>query len=111
MVRHRSRSIATHLQVVEANTGQDVPMAVEFVVDPELDGDLRARIVALWVEVTNAGGAVGFVAPVTADEVRPTAEAAFAGVAAGLDRLVAGMDDGELVALLFVTDNRFGLKD
>jgi GNAT superfamily N-acetyltransferase len=86
-------------------------MAVEFVVDPELDGDLRARIVALWVEVTNAGGAVGFVAPVTADEVRPTAEAAFAGVAAGLDRLIAGMDDGELVALLFVTDNRFGLKD
>jgi GNAT superfamily N-acetyltransferase len=86
-------------------------MAVEFVVDPELGDELRARIVALWVDVTNAGGAVGFVAPVTAEQVRPTAEAAFAGVASGLDRLIAGVDDGELVALLFVTDNRFELKD
>ncbi|GIF19060.1 GNAT superfamily N-acetyltransferase [Actinoplanes tereljensis] len=86
-------------------------MGVEFVVDPELDEDLRARILALWVEVTNAGGAVGFVAPVTAEEVRPVAEAAFAGVTAGLDRLLIGVDGGELVALLFVTDNRFVLKD
>ncbi|GAA2629589.1 GNAT family N-acetyltransferase [Paractinoplanes durhamensis] len=86
-------------------------MAVEFVVDPELTDDLRARIVALWVEVTNAGGAVGFVAPVSAAQVRPVAEAAFAGVDAGLDRLIVGVDDGEIVALLFVTDNRFDLKD
>ncbi|MEU4239746.1 GNAT family N-acetyltransferase [Actinoplanes sp. NPDC026619] len=86
-------------------------MGVEFVVDPELDDDLKARIVALWVDVTNGGGAVGFVAPVTGAEVWPTATAAFAGVEAGLDRLLIGLDDGELVALLFVTDNRFGLKD
>jgi GNAT superfamily N-acetyltransferase len=86
-------------------------MGVEFVVDPELDVALTARIVALWVEVTNAGGAVGFVAPVTAEQVWPVAEAAFAGVRAGLDRLLIGVDGGELVALLFVTDNRFPLKD
>jgi GNAT superfamily N-acetyltransferase len=86
-------------------------MGIEFVVDPALDDDLRARIVTLWVEVTNAGGAVGFVAPVRADEVRPVADAAFAGVESGLDRLIVGVDGGELVALLFVTDNRFGLKD
>jgi GNAT superfamily N-acetyltransferase len=86
-------------------------MAVEFVVDPPLTEELRARIVSLWVDVTNAGGAVGFVAPVSADEVRPVAEAAFAAVTAGVDRLVAGLDDGELVALLFVVDNRFVLKE
>jgi len=86
-------------------------MAVEFVVDPELTDDLRARIVALWVEVTNAGGAVGFVAPVSAEEVRPVAETAFDGVAAGIDRMVLGLDGDEVVALLFVVDNRFGLKD
>jgi GNAT superfamily N-acetyltransferase len=86
-------------------------MAVEFVADPELTDDLRARIVALWVEVTNAGGAVGFVAPVDAEEVRPVAERAFDGVAAGIDRMILGLDGDEVVALLFVVDNRFRLKD
>ncbi|MGX6605945.1 N-acetyltransferase family protein [Micromonosporaceae bacterium Da 78-11] len=86
-------------------------MAIEFILDPPLTDDLRARVVALWVEVTNAGGAVGFVAPTDADEVRPVAEAAFAGVADGFDRLLIGVDAGVLVALLFVTDNRFKLKD
>lgn len=86
-------------------------MAIEFVVDPQLTEDLRRRIVALWVEVTNAGGAVGFVAPVTADDVRPMAEASLAGVLDGIDRLLVGLDRGELVALLFVASNRFALKD
>jgi GNAT superfamily N-acetyltransferase len=86
-------------------------MAIDFLVDPPLTDDLEQRIVALWVEVTNAGGAVGFVPPVDAAIVRPTAEAAFAGVADGVDRLLVGRDGDEIVALLFVVDNRFGLKD
>ena len=86
-------------------------MAISFVLDPDLTDDLRERIVALWHEVTNAGGAVGFVAPVTREDVRPTAEAAFAGIDDGHDRLLAGFEDGELVALLFVTSRRFVLKD
>ncbi|WP_250000915.1 GNAT family N-acetyltransferase [Actinoplanes sp. M2I2] len=86
-------------------------MALHFVVDPPLTDDLRTDIVALWVEVTNAGGAVGFVAPVTAADVVPVAEAAFASVGAGFDHLLIGVDDGELVALLFVVSNRFALKE
>jgi GNAT superfamily N-acetyltransferase len=86
-------------------------MAIEFILDPPLTEDLRRRIVALWVEVTNAGGAVGFVAPTDAAEVQPVADAAFAGVAAGLDRLLIGVDGERLEALLFLTDNRFKLKD
>jgi GNAT superfamily N-acetyltransferase len=85
-------------------------MTVSFLLDPPLTDALRAQIVALWVEVTNAGGAVGFVAPVTADDVQPVADAALAGVASGVDRLLVGVDDGRLVALLFITDNRFPLK-
>ncbi|GAA0489827.1 N-acetyltransferase [Paractinoplanes deccanensis] len=85
-------------------------MGIEFVVDPPLTDHLRERAVALWVDVTNAGGAVGFVAPVGPDDVRPVAEAAFEGVADGPDRLLAGFDGDELVALLFVVDNRFALK-
>ncbi|GAA3337518.1 hypothetical protein GCM10020358_14070 [Amorphoplanes nipponensis] len=69
-------------------------MSLSFVLDPPLTDALRADIVALWTDVTNAGGAVGFVAPVTRDQVRPVAEAALAGVAAGPDRLLVGVDDG-----------------
>lgn len=86
-------------------------MAIEFVLDPPLTAELRASIVTLWVEVTNAGGAVGFVAPVRHDDVEPVAEAAFAGVRAGIDHLLLGLDDGEPVALLFVVSNRFALKE
>ena len=86
-------------------------MALSFVLDPPLTDDLRDRVLALWVDVTNAGGAVGFVPPVTPDDVRPTADAALAEVASGRDHLLAGFDGSELVALLFVTDNRFVFKD
>jgi GNAT superfamily N-acetyltransferase len=85
-------------------------MPLTFEQDPPLTHDLREQIIALWVDVTNAGGAVGFVPPVTADDVRPMAEAAFAGFDAGLDHLLVGVDDGRLVALLFIIDNRFALQ-
>jgi GNAT superfamily N-acetyltransferase len=85
-------------------------MTVLFTLDPPLTEDLRAQIVSLWTDVTNAGGAVGFVAPVTEDDVRPVAETTLAGVAAGVDRLLVGLDDGRLVAVLFIADNRFALK-
>ncbi|MCI4064594.1 GNAT family N-acetyltransferase [Micromonospora sp. R77] len=85
-------------------------MSLRFVLDPELTTDLRERIIALWVDVTNAGGAVGFVAPVTAAEVRPVAEATFAEIADGPDRLLVGYADDRPVAVLIITDNRFRLK-
>jgi GNAT superfamily N-acetyltransferase len=81
-----------------------------FVLDPPLTDDLRDRIVALWISVTNAGGAVGFVAPTDAATVRPVAGEAFAGVEAGLDHLLIQLDGTELTGLLFITDNRFALK-
>jgi GNAT superfamily N-acetyltransferase len=86
-------------------------MALLFELDPPLTDDLRAAILALWVEVTNAGGAVGFVPPVTADDVRPTAHATLDAVAAGRDRLLAGFEEDDLVALVFIVDNRHALKD
>src|SRR3982751_3544869 len=86
-------------------------MALLFELDPPLTDDLRAAILALWVEVTNAGGAVGFVPPVTADDVRPTADATLDAVAAGRDHLLAAFEDDALVALLFIVDNRHALKD
>lgn len=86
-------------------------MGLSFELDPPLTDDLRAAIVALWVEVTNAGGAVGFVPPVTVEDVRPTAEAALDTVAAGRDRLLLGVDGVRPAAVLFVVDNGHALRD
>jgi GNAT superfamily N-acetyltransferase len=85
-------------------------MALSLVLDPPLTDELRERIVELWVSVVNAGGAVGFVPPVTTEDVLLTAEAEFAGVEAGLDRLLAGFEGRRLVALLFISDTRHHLK-
>lgn len=86
-------------------------MPLRFALDPELTVDLREQIISLWTDVTNAGGAVGFVAPVTRDEVRATAAATFAAVAEGTDRLLVGHHDGRLVAMLVFAHNRFPLKE
>ncbi|MET0426524.1 MAG: GNAT family N-acetyltransferase [Actinoplanes sp.] len=86
-------------------------MTLEFTLDPPVTDELRKSVVDLWVDVSNAGGAVGFVGTVGADVVGPVADATFAGMAAGLDRLLIAIEDGELVGLLFVISNRFGLKD
>lgn len=85
-------------------------VSLRFVLDPELTPDLCERIVSLWVDVTNAGGAVGFVAPVTAAEVRPVAEETFADLTDGPDRLLVGHEGDRLVAVLVIADNRFHLK-
>ncbi|HUH07991.1 MAG TPA: dUTP diphosphatase [Egibacteraceae bacterium] len=62
-----------------------------------LDPALVDALVELWAAVSNAGGAVGFVPPVTLQQVRPTAEAALARVAAGTDDLVVARDDADSV--------------
>ncbi len=93
-------------------------MPLDFLLDPEPTPELRAEIVTLWTDATNAGGAVGFVAPVTEDEVWVTAEKQFAGVGAQAgdpqaDRLLIARDveSGRLAGVLFIENMRFGLMD
>jgi GNAT superfamily N-acetyltransferase len=57
---------------------------------------LRAALLACWTEVTNAGGAVGFVPPVTVDDVEPELDALLDRVAQGRERLVVVHVGGEL---------------
>ena len=68
------------------------------VVNPTLTGGLRSHLVEMWARVTNEGGSVGFVPPVTAADVWPTADRSFARVVAGSDALVclvaSGTDGG-----------------
>ncbi|MFE2724960.1 GNAT family N-acetyltransferase [Kitasatospora sp. NPDC059327] len=89
-------------------------MTLAFTLDPEPGPELCSDIVRLWTDVTNAGGAVGFVAPVTEDEVWKTADAQFAGIApAGPDRLLVAheVESGRLAAVLFFDSMRFGLME
>jgi GNAT superfamily N-acetyltransferase len=81
-------------------------MALTFEVDPAFDRALRDGITALWVDVSNAGGAVGFVPPVTGEEVRPELVKHLAGMAEGRTRLIVGRDGGGAVAATaFLTRN------
>ncbi|MFG1913847.1 GNAT family N-acetyltransferase [Micromonospora sp. NPDC048898] len=85
-------------------------MSLRFVLDPDLTPQLRAEIVALWADASNAGGAVGFVPPVTVADVHVLADPTFAGITDGPDRLLVGYSGDRLVALLIFSDNRFPLK-
>jgi GNAT superfamily N-acetyltransferase len=89
-------------------------MTLVFTLDPDPTPGLRAEVVALWTAVSNAGGAVGFVPPVTVARVRPTAERQFAGIGPdGPDRLLIGRESGtgRLAAVLFFESQRFDLME
>ena len=73
-----------------------VPAAVVTAVDT-VDARLRDALLACWTDVTNAGGAVGFVPPVTREEVAPALDALVERVTGGRERLVV-MRVGEEVA-------------
>ncbi len=88
----------------EAGTG-----GMRVVRNPPLDDALVDRLVRVWADVTNAGGAVGFVAPVTPAEVLPTARLAFERVRDGRDDLAVAVDDGEPVGLGFLRTNDWPL--
>ncbi|MEU3606464.1 GNAT family N-acetyltransferase [Streptomyces sp. NPDC035033] len=68
-------------------------MTLTFEADPAVDTALTDGILALWADVTNAGGAVGFVAPVTTDDIRPALRQHLAGMAQGTHRLLIGRDE------------------
>lgn len=81
-------------------------MALTCELDPVIDDELTEGILALWTEVSNAGGAVGFVPPVTGDDIRPDLDQSLAAVHAGRRRLLVGRDeDGAVVATAFLAYN------
>ncbi|MFI8386625.1 GNAT family N-acetyltransferase [Streptomyces sp. NPDC085540] len=86
-------------------------MTLTFTLDPVVDPSLREGVLALWADVSNAGGAVGFVPPVTRDDIRPSLDKHLAGVAEGSCRLLVGHDgDGAVAATAFLTLNTHRLQ-
>jgi GNAT superfamily N-acetyltransferase len=57
--------------------------------------ELCARLLEIWVETTNAGGALGLMEPADAVTAAPIADATWARVAAGQDALVV-LYDGDV---------------
>ena len=64
-----------------------------------VDDVLRGELLACWTDVTNAGGAVGFVPPVTADDVAPVLDQLLEGVHSGRDVLAVLTVDGATAGL------------
>ncbi|WP_199583963.1 GNAT family N-acetyltransferase [Blastococcus sp. TF02A-30] len=75
-----------------------------------VDDTLRAELLACWVDVTNAGGAVGFVPPVTADDVAPVLDKLVEGAAAGRDVLCVLAVDGATAGFAALTANGSPLR-
>ena len=81
-------------------------MALTFALDPAVTFDVRDGLLDLWTDVSNAGGAVGFVAPVDREAIRPELVKHFAAMSEGRARLLAGFDEeGQVAATAFLTFN------
>ncbi|MEV8545844.1 GNAT family N-acetyltransferase [Streptomyces sp. NPDC051572] len=81
-------------------------MSLTFELDPAITPALREEILTLWADVSNAGGSVGFVAPVAVDEIRPELVRHFVAMAEGRTRLLVGRDDtGTVAATVFLAFN------
>ncbi|MER8013402.1 GNAT family N-acetyltransferase [Streptomyces griseoluteus] len=87
-------------------------MPLTFTLDPAVTPDLRDGLLGLWADVTNAGGAVGFVAPATVEDIRPELVRSLARLAQGHSRLLVGHDEeGRVAASAFLTFNAHRLMD
>ncbi|NLU70272.1 GNAT family N-acetyltransferase [Streptomyces sp. HNM0574] len=79
---------------------------MRYVVDPPVTPELKDDILRLWADVTNAGGAVGFVPPVAPEDVRPELLKHLVAMAEERVRLVAALDEeGHVVGTAFLTYN------
>ncbi|MFF6865483.1 GNAT family N-acetyltransferase [Streptomyces ardesiacus] len=81
-------------------------MSLTFTFDPPLTRDLRDGVLDLWTDVSNAGGSVGFVPPVTREDIRPELVRHLVGMAEGRTRLLVGYDEeGRVAATAFLALN------
>ncbi|MFI5475190.1 GNAT family N-acetyltransferase [Streptomyces cacaoi] len=86
-------------------------MSLTFALDPAVTPALRDGILDLWADVSNAGGAVGFVAPVERETVRPELVRHLVQMAEGRTRLLVGHDAaGEVAATAFFSFNTHRLQ-
>jgi GNAT superfamily N-acetyltransferase len=76
----------------------------------EVDDTLRQELLSCWVDVSNAGGAVGFVPPVTEDDVVPLLDKVLDGIHSGRDVLALLCVDGETAGFASVVGSLSPLR-
>jgi GNAT superfamily N-acetyltransferase len=76
----------------------------------EVDDALRTAMLRCWVDVSNAGGAVGFVPPVTPEDVEPALEHLLEGLRTRGDVLVVLTVDGALAGFAGLVTSAHVLK-
>ena len=96
------------VSLCSTRNGQGVT-TLELLTNPDLTPQLRADLIALWVTVANAGGAVGFAGPTTTEDVTPVADATFARIADGRDDLVVALDGGRVAGFGVLETNDVAL--
>jgi len=97
---------------VPASPLAHVPDLLYTVVEPTdaKGADLRGQLLEMWVDVTNAGGAVGFTVPADVDAVARTLDSQLERVAAGTDLLGILRQNGTTVGMGFLVDGGSGLR-
>ncbi|WP_030894446.1 MULTISPECIES: GNAT family N-acetyltransferase [unclassified Streptomyces] len=81
-------------------------MPLTFTLDPAVTPELRDGLLDLWADVSIADGAVGFVPPVTREDIRPALLQHFAAMSEEKARLLVGHDEeGRVAATAFLTLN------
>jgi GNAT superfamily N-acetyltransferase len=80
-------------------------MGLTFRLDPPVGPELRDGVLALWTDVSNAGGSVGFVPPVTAEDIRPEWLKHLAAMTERRTRLLVGYDEDAVAATAFLALN------
>jgi GNAT superfamily N-acetyltransferase len=76
----------------------------------EVDDALRTAMLRCWVDVSNAGGAVGFVPPVAPEDVEPALEHLLEGLRTRGDVLVVLTVDGEVAGFAGLVTSAHVLK-
>jgi GNAT superfamily N-acetyltransferase len=86
-------------------------MPLSFETDPAITRELSDGLSSLWADVTNADGAVGFLPPVTPEDIRPDLLNHLAAVDSGRTRMLIGRDEtGAVAANAFLALNAHRLK-
>src|SRR5688500_1820818 len=79
-------------------------MPLTFTFDPVVTPELRDGVLDLWADVTNAGGAVRFVPPVTREDIRAARVRQLVSMPEARSRLLVGHDEeGRVAATAFLT--------
>lgn len=77
-------------------------MPLRFELNPPLSAALRAELVSIWADVSNAGGAVGFSTGVTVEDVLSVAAPALDAAGDGDNHLLIAYRDEEVAGFLFL---------